>query len=159
MKYIFKQIDDISGHNAETTVEFSADFLPDILEHIEMFLRGSGFHPPGTLDFVEDEENDPAYEFDDGSLTKNQIEKIKETHEWTQTLRNDSEWPFPRQRPAEGESKIEPWEGVSPSVAMQWTVKELMKEKSVCSVCKIDVETMMNHECWDKNCPKGKDAN
>ena len=177
MKYIFKQVDDISGHNAETTIEFSADYLPTILEHFEMFLRGSGFHATGTLEFVdyedpyttpkfecaeenyEDEENDPAYEFDDGQLTKEQLDQIKETHEWAQTLRNDSEWSFPRQRPAEGESKIEPWEGVSPSVAMQWTVKELMKEKSVCSVCKIDVETMMNHECWDKNCPKGKDAN
>ena len=56
MKYIFKQIDNISGHCAETTVEFSADYLPNILEHFEMFLRGSGFNPSGTLDFVPDEE-------------------------------------------------------------------------------------------------------
>ena len=56
MKYIFKQIDDISGHNTETTVEFSADTLSTILEHFEMFIRGSGFHPSGTLDFVPDEE-------------------------------------------------------------------------------------------------------
>jgi hypothetical protein len=56
MKYIFKQIDNISGHSAETTIEFNADYLPDILQHFEMFLRGSGFHPTGTLDFVHDEE-------------------------------------------------------------------------------------------------------
>jgi len=56
MKYIFKQIDNISGHCAETTVEFSADYLPDILEHFEMFLHGSGFHFSGNLDFVSDEE-------------------------------------------------------------------------------------------------------
>jgi hypothetical protein len=56
MKYIFKQIDNISGRCAETTVEFSADYLPDILEQFEMFLRGSGFHFSGTLDFVSDEE-------------------------------------------------------------------------------------------------------
>jgi hypothetical protein len=56
MKYIFKQIDNISGRSAETTVEFSADYLPDILEQFEMFLRGSGFHFSGTLDFVSDEE-------------------------------------------------------------------------------------------------------
>jgi hypothetical protein len=56
MKYIFKQIDDISGNNAETTIEFTADYLPTILEHFEMFLRGSGFHPSGTLDFVEEED-------------------------------------------------------------------------------------------------------
>jgi hypothetical protein len=56
MKYIFKQIDNISGHSAETTIEFNADYLPDILQHFEMFLRGSGFHPTGTLDFVHDED-------------------------------------------------------------------------------------------------------
>jgi hypothetical protein len=60
MKYIFKQIDNISGHSAETTIEFSADYLPDILQHFEMFLRGSGFHPTGTLDFVQDNGCDTA---------------------------------------------------------------------------------------------------
>jgi len=56
MKYIFKQIDNISGCNAETTIEFSTDTLTDVVEHFEMFLRGSGFHFSGTLDFVSDEE-------------------------------------------------------------------------------------------------------
>jgi hypothetical protein len=128
MKYTFKQIDNISGRNAETTVEFSADSLTDILQHFEMFLRGSGFHPSGTLDFVEDEEyyNDPI-DFN--------VESVEE-----------------------------PWNGVAPSTAMQWTVNELMKgsvnkEPTVCPVCKIDIETMANYECWDQNCPKGKDAN
>ena len=60
MKYIFKQIDNISTHSAETTIEFSADYLPDILQHFEMFLRGSGFHPTGTLDFVQDDGYDTA---------------------------------------------------------------------------------------------------
>jgi hypothetical protein len=87
-------------------------------------------------------------------LTEEQLDQIKETHEWTQTLRSDSEWPFPRQRPVQEE-----WNGVAPSVAMQWTVNQLMKEKSVCPVCKIDNGIMLQHECWDKNCPKGKDAN
>ena len=107
MKYVFKQIDDISGANAVTTIEFSADYLPDILEHVEMFLRGSGFIVSGKLDFVdyedpyttpkfecaeenyEDEENDPAYEFDNDPLTEEQLNQIKETHEWTQTLRDE----------------------------------------------------------------------
>ena len=131
MKYIFKQIDNISGRCAETTVEFSADSLSDILEQFEMFLRGSGFLPDGTLDFIPDEEyyGEP----------ETQEEPV---HPWTQTLRDDGEW-----------------NGVAPSVAMQWTVNELMKDKSVCPVCKIDNETMAQHECWDNNCPKGKDAN
>lgn len=127
MKYIFKQIDDISGRNAETTVEFSADSLTDILQHFEMFIRGSGFYVTGTLDFVEDEEfyND-AIDFNDDPVE-------------------------------------EPWDGVAPSVAMQWTVNELMKSSvnnkpTICPVCKIDMQIMSNHECWDSNCPKGKDA-
>lgn len=56
MKYVFKQIDNISGANAITTIEFDTDNLPEVLRHFEMFLRGSGFHPSGTLDFVPDEE-------------------------------------------------------------------------------------------------------
>jgi hypothetical protein len=155
MKYIFKQIDDISGHNAETTIEFSADSLPDILEHFEMFLRGSGFHPSGTLDFVN--YDDCELEFSDEELDASQ----EETHEWTQTLRDDAEWPFPKQRPAQNE-----WNGVAPSVAMQWTVNELMKgpmtvqsNAEKCSICGISFDVMANQKCWDVKCPIGNDAN
>ena len=178
MKYIFKQIDNISGRNAETTIEFSTDTLPDVLEHFEMFIRGCGFYPSGTLDFVEENYDEP-----------------EEEHEWTKTLRGDSEWPFgitakqewpfeiAKQKamkvpvvesiydgdlnsPSAGasDSWTDPWKGVAPSVAMQWTVNELMKDKinttlDVCPVCKIDNGVMLQHECWDKNCPKGQDAN
>jgi len=163
MKYIFKQIDDISGHNAETTVEFSADSLPDILEHFEMFIRGSGFHPTGTLDFVdyEDPYTTPKFE----CAEENYEDEDEELDEYTQTLIDDDVWPFPKERPSEG-PKEEPWHGVSPSVAMQWTVKELQKGPmtvesvtNICPVCKIDNETMKNNKCWDNNCPKGNDAN
>jgi len=133
MKYIFKQIDDISGRNAETTIEFSTDTLPDVLEHFEMFLRGSGFHPSGTLDFVDEEYYYPTFE----PTEEHYEEPVKE------------EWPFPSQK--ESESQV-----------MNWTAAQLIRKpqmKDVCPVCKIDNETMLKHECWDKNCPKGKDAN
>ena len=133
MKYIFKQIDDISGRNAETTIEFSTDTLPDVLEHFEMFLRGSGFHPSGTLDFVDEEYYYPTFE----PAEEHYEEPVKE------------EWPFPSQK--ESESQV-----------MNWTAAQLIRKpqmKDVCPVCKIDNETMLKHECWDKNCPKGKDAN
>ena len=159
MKYIFKQIDDISGHNTETTIEFSADSLPDILEHFEMFIRGSGFHPTGILDFVDEEDEYTTPKFEPA------VDEDEELDEWTQTLIDDCEWPFPKNRPSEG-PKEEPWHGVSPSVAMQWTVKELQKGPmtvesvtNICPVCKIDNETMKNNKCWDNNCPKGNDAN
>ena len=41
-----------SGEKA--TLEFEKEYLPDVLENIEMFLRGAGFHFAGNLDFVED---------------------------------------------------------------------------------------------------------
>jgi len=36
--------------------EFHCDFLPEILEHFDLFLKGCGFSPTGTLDYVPDEE-------------------------------------------------------------------------------------------------------
>jgi hypothetical protein len=148
MKYIFKQVDNISGRNAETTIEFSTDTLPDVVEHFEMFIRGCGFLPSGTLDFIPDEEY-----YGDGhegmGSTLDDYPELKEEHEWTQTLRDDSEWPFPLQKESE-------------STVMDWTAAQLIrppKMEDVCPICKIDMQTMSTHECWDKNCPKGKDAN
>ena len=155
MKYIFKQVDNISGHNAETTIEFSADTLSTILEHFEMFIRGSGFHATGTLEFVdyEDPYTTPKFECAEENYEDDDVE---ETHEWTQTLRDDSEWPFPKQRPGDLNSDT------TGSAVMDWTAAQLIrppKMEDVCPVCKIDMKTMLNHECWDNNCPKGKDAN
>jgi len=162
MKYIFKQVDNISGSNAVTTIEFDTDFLPDILEHFEMFLRGSGFHPSGTLDFVDEYIDDcPQFE----PAEEHYEEPVKE------------EWPFPLQKqpvmqesiydefdsPSAGASDIwtSPWNGVAPSTAMQWTADQLIKnaKQDYCPICGINVETMKNQKCWDTKCPKGQDAN
>ena len=120
MKYIFKQIDDISGANAVTTIEFSADYLPDVLEHVEMFLRGSGFIVSGKLDFVdyEDEYTTPKFE----CAEENYEDEDEELDEYTQTLIDEDAWPFPKQRPTEG-TKTEPWPGVAPSVSAQYVVE------------------------------------
>ena len=157
MKYIFKQIDDISGRNAVTTIEFSADSLPDILEHFEMFLRGSGFHPSGTLDFVN---YDDCEEWHNEEFDTPQEEPV---YTWNNT---SATWPFPKSNPTEDVSKLgEEWYGVSPSTAMQWTVNELMKgpmtvqsNAEKCLVCGLSLETMKTQKCWDKFCPKGNDA-
>ena len=138
MKYIFKQVDNISGHNAETTIEFDAEFLPDILQHFEMFLRGSGFHPSGTLDFVGEDEY-----FEDCPASINDF-----APQPTEFIPKEV-WPFPLQKESE-------------STVMDWTAAQLIrppKMEDVCPVCKIDMQTMLTHECWDNNCPKGKDAN
>ena len=119
MKYVFKQIDDISGANAVTTIEFSADYLPDVLEHVEMFIRGSGFIVSGKLDFVdyEDPYTTPKFE----CAEENYEDEDEELDEYTQTLIDDDAWPFPKERPPEG-TKTEPWPGVAPSVSAQYVV-------------------------------------
>jgi len=146
MKYIFKQVDNISGRNAETTVEFDADYLPDILEHFEMFLRGSGFHPSGTLDFVNEDDCEEWHneEFD--------TPQEKPVYPWNDT---GAIWPFHL------EPIKEEWNGVAPSVAMQWTADQLIKnaKQDYCPICGISLETMKNQKCWDPKCPKGQDAN
>jgi hypothetical protein len=145
MKYIFKQIDNISVHNAETTIEFDAEYLPDILQHFEMFLRGSGFHPSGTLDFVNEDEY-----FEDCP----QFEPAEEESA-------QEECPFPLHKTPESIYE-DGYESPSGSVIMDWTAAQLIrppKMEDICPVCKIDMQTMLTHECWDNNCPKGKDAN
>ena len=39
----------------KTTHEFEYDFIGDVLENIDLFLRGTGYSPTGTLDYIEDE--------------------------------------------------------------------------------------------------------
>ena len=137
MNYIFKQIDNISGRFAETTVDFNADSLTDVLDQFELFLRGSGFYFTGKLDFVNDDDCEPEWhneEFD------------------TPQEEPSATWPFPKQT-----STQEEWNGVAPSVAMQWTANELMKGpmtlqsalQSVsdnCSVCGLSFEKMKNQK-------------
>ena len=146
MNYIFKQIDNISGRFAETTVDFNADTITDVLEQFEMFLRGSGFYFTGKLDFVNDDDCGPEWhneEFD------------------TPQEEPSATWPFPKQT-----STQEEWNGVAPSVAMQWTANELMKGPMTvqsitekCSICGISLESMKNQKCWDIKCPIGNNAN
>ena len=151
MKYIFKQVDNISGHNTETTIEFDADYVPDILQHFEMFLRGSGFHQSGTLEFVDYENGytTPKFECAEEYYEDDDVEDEEETHEL--------EWPLPNKTSGDLISVT------TGSAVMDWTAEQLIHLKStmqnVCPVCKIDTQTMLHHECWDKNCPKGKDAN
>ena len=146
MNYIFKQIDNISGRFAETTVDFNADSLTEVLDQFELFLRGSGFYFTGKLDFVNDDDCGPEWhneEFD------------------TPQEEPSATWPFPKQT-----STQEEWNGVAPSVAMQWTANELMKGPMTvqsitekCSICGISLESMKNQKCWDVKCPIGNNAN
>ena len=80
MKYILKQIDDISGDNAVTTIEFNTDTLDSVLQHEDLFIRGCGFFPPqgAVLDYIEDQFPDWVGQED------------PEVHEWSQLRREDA---------------------------------------------------------------------
>ena len=56
---------DVYGNpNEKMTHEFTKEYLPEVLENIEMFLRGSGFVMDGLLDIVplEDDGFPPLYD-------------------------------------------------------------------------------------------------
>jgi hypothetical protein len=43
----------------KVTYEFQVDSMNDILEHVDLFIRGCGYMPPpGTLDYVVDDYSD-----------------------------------------------------------------------------------------------------
>ena len=52
MKYTLIAEDTYGG--SKTTREFEADYLPNVLEELELFLKGAGFVFDGNLDFVND---------------------------------------------------------------------------------------------------------
>jgi hypothetical protein len=41
--------------NFKTTTEFEEDFLPSVLENMQLFLKGCGFYFDGTLDIINEE--------------------------------------------------------------------------------------------------------
>jgi hypothetical protein len=44
------------GIVTKRTIEFDAVRIQDVISEFELFLRGAGFNPTGTLDFIPDEE-------------------------------------------------------------------------------------------------------
>ena len=43
------------GVITKRTVQFDAVVLGDVISEFELFLRGAGFNPQGTLDFIDDD--------------------------------------------------------------------------------------------------------
>ena len=41
--------------HSKTTHEFEVDHISEVLENVDLFLRGVGFNPTGQLDYVTDE--------------------------------------------------------------------------------------------------------
>lgn len=62
MKYTLIAEDEFGG--SRTTREFQADYLPDVLSEVELFLRGAGFYFDGNLQFVNDTETYDDFELE-----------------------------------------------------------------------------------------------
>lgn len=61
-KYTFTSEDTEKGDlygfpKSKCTIEFEATSIFEVLEAFQQFLKGSGFHPDGRLDFVDDRED------------------------------------------------------------------------------------------------------
>jgi len=61
-KYTFTSEDTETGPSygfpkTKTTIEFEAKDIFEVLEGFQQFLKGSGFHPTGRLDFVTESNN------------------------------------------------------------------------------------------------------
>jgi hypothetical protein len=54
MKYTLIAEDVFDGSKTTTTREFQADYLPDVLSEVALFLKGAGFVFDGILDNVND---------------------------------------------------------------------------------------------------------
>ena len=72
------------------TFETEKEFINDVLEDFNLFLRGCGYFPDGTLDYIPDEE---YYGHEDYSEQHSQYyydtDRNKPIHEWTAVRRGE----------------------------------------------------------------------
>jgi hypothetical protein len=89
MKYTLIAEDEFGS--STTTREFQADYLPEVLSEIELFLKGSGFVFNGNLDFVNDFETEPEWEPEEDwtpSLYDEMDLPLGKSHHYFDTQRN-----------------------------------------------------------------------
>jgi len=180
MKYIFKQIDNISRNSAETTVEFSADTLSDVLQQFELFVRGCGFFPPeGNLDYVNDFEEPPEWNTPEWETPKFEpAEELYDEMDYGVANRhrpkNTSPWDWTVNELMKGpvtmhdmggsfEVNVSSYGAGQPTVSVDGgidtiTLSGLQPGGSAgisCELCGLPRTVMKSHNCYDDNCPKG----
>lgn len=84
---------DLKGNpnGSKMTYEFYCEYLPEVLEHFDLFLRGCGYHPNGTLDFVPDQEYyglDPDFGDHGGGSTLEDYPELNKSTHYFDTERN-----------------------------------------------------------------------
>ena len=118
------------------THEVTQESLLSVVESFEQFLRGVGFYFDGHLDIVEDE------------LLDRPEDPQTEVDEWTQTLRDDSEWPFPPASPAP-----EMYEAKD-VMEMPGTIggAKVILSDAKGPGCGLTQEQLGTHTCYDESC-------
>jgi hypothetical protein len=117
------------GTPLKNTTEFEVDFLPEVLENFELFLRGAGFVFDGKVE-IYDETADvsiESYDVDYGV---------------------DYNMDFGTDAVAESYDAFE-------QVVNNHIDYLASKQKDICSTCGLSSAVMQGQKCYDQSCPKG----
>lgn len=92
---IAEHTDDYGNVLSKNTQEFEVEFLNEVLENVDQFIRGTGFFPRGVLEYVDDTfENYDENFYGDGhdgmGSTLDDYPELKEqkSHHYFDTERN-----------------------------------------------------------------------
>ena len=82
---------DLQGNPDGTKIiyEFHVDSLDSVLEYVDLFIRGCGYNPSGTLDYISDEEyyGEPEWTTPEWDTPQ---DDVTELDEWTRVRREDA---------------------------------------------------------------------
>jgi len=68
---------------SKTTHEFEVDGLPEVLDNVDLFLRGTGYNPSGNLDYVPDAEyygTGPEWQTEDFATPQEDMAEWNKVH-------------------------------------------------------------------------------
>jgi len=103
----FTLISDNEYGGPKITFEFEEDFLDNVVENIEQFLKGSGFVFE-SLEVKKDASEDSSWDHDD-DFGSDDDDDDDEDEDYTPAAPISATWPFPMNRPSE-DSVTEPLE-------------------------------------------------
>lgn len=171
--------------SSKHTTEFRADDLTTMIENYEMFLRGSGFNFDGVLDVVPNEPveygdsnfetesigtNTKAWDWTVNQLQTNPIEFQSGIYVNSDNMGSQQDL-FTESINLDdinlSLSELNPNYVLSDEIdirdiSINFDTTDIEKTFTLvgerCSVCKLSLEMMKNHTCFDTNCPL-KNAN
>lgn len=135
-KFIFIQENNFNG--TKLTLETSAESLDQLLTDFADFLRGAGFQINGYLDVINPDEDFPESCCDSEVCIHKEWSEHDDGPLWQDTVWQDDE-------------ELD-YDHPEANFDCDWSGDK--EQLSLCPVCKIDTNTMKNHSCFDKNCPK-----